>query len=371
VNAEADHAVTPQLLALYRDAVENNAQEAWARLETLAACQTPHASLMLADAHGRARRFAQAITTIERAPELANHSGAWLVAGINHIHLGDMAAAYACLRRSLRIDWRNHDAHRMAWTALEGMGRLGEAASAVKQFLRDVPLPPRDAATRRALPHVTLCAIDCVQPALAERALRLSMQGLDFAAVKLLTSLNHRAAGIDAVTIRSLTSTPDYSAFVLRELPRYIDTDFVLLVQWDGYVMQPGAWRDEFLHYDYIGARWNAGQVKNLGPNGQYDVGNGGFSLRSRRFLDAIASLTRDVDTDDLHPEDAVACRYLRPHMEERFGIRYAPAHLAECFSFEHTPAAAPTFGFHGLINLAQALATPAFSRFDFLEHSA
>ena len=58
-----------------------------------------------------------------------------------------------------------------------------------------------------------------------------------------------------------------YSEFVIRELHKYVDTSHCLLVQWDGYVLNPKSWLPQFLDYDYIGAPWN-GNV----------VGNGGFS---------------------------------------------------------------------------------------------
>ena len=33
-------------------------------------------------------------------------------------------------------------------------------------------------------------------------------------------------------------------------------TPHVLLIQWDGFVVNPSAWSDEFLDFDYVGARW-------------------------------------------------------------------------------------------------------------------
>lgn len=43
---------------------------------------------------------------------------------------------------------------------------------------------------------------------------------------------------------------------MIKELNKYIETDYVLIVQYDGFILNPKAWMDEFLEYDYIGAPW-------------------------------------------------------------------------------------------------------------------
>ena len=63
-------------------------------------------------------------------------------------------------------------------------------------------------------------------------------------------------------------------------LKKYIDTDFCLIIQGDGFVIHPENWTDEFLKYDYIGAPW-----RNLAHYSFIRVGNGGFSLRSKKLL--------------------------------------------------------------------------------------
>src|SRR6185503_18873241 len=112
-------------------------------------------------------------------------------------------------------------------------------------------------------------------------------------------------------------------------------------VQWDGFVIDAGSWREQFLEFDYIGAPW-------LQFADGYDVGNGGFSLRSRRLLEACAG----ADFIPSHPEDVAICRTNRPMLEKMHGIRFADAQLAETFAFERT-APRPSFGFHGAFNLA------------------
>ncbi|RVU46169.1 DUF5672 family protein [Rubrivivax rivuli] len=201
---------------------------------------------------------------------------------------------------------------------------------------------------RLALPQVTLCIVDTRAPALAAESLRHSMAGIDFGRVLLFTRGWQPPAplpGIAVVEIAEITSGADYSRFVLRDLPPHIHTPFVLVTQWDGFVRQPEAWTDEFLEYDYIGAVWPDQ------PEGR-NVGNGGFSLRSQKLLQA----GRDARITELHPEDLVLGTTHRAMLEAEHGVRFAPPALAHRFAFENRPPRGPVFGFHGPYNLPRVL---------------
>ena len=209
--------------------------------------------------------------------------------------------------------------------------------------------------TRLALPQVTLCAIDDRSPGLALQALHRSMEQVDFARVLLFThapqpSLELR--GVEAVDIAPVRSSREYSRFVLRELPRHIDTGFVLVSQWDGFVRDASAWTPEFLQWDYIGAPWIDA------PAGQ-TVGNGGFSLRSQRLLRAGS----DERLSDFHPEDLALGQTYRALLEREHGVRFAPEALAARFAYENAPPRGPTFGFHGPYNLPGVLDAETLSR--------
>ena len=93
--------------------------------------------------------------------------------------------------------------------------------------------------------------------------------------------------------------------------------------------------------YDYIGAVWPQFP--------ETPVGNGGFSLRSRRLLDAM----QDPDAVIRHAEDKCIAITNRRLLEGKHGIRFAPAEVAEQFSVERTPWH-PAFGFHGFFNFAE-----------------
>lgn len=153
---------------------------------------------------------------------------------------------------------------------------------------------------------ITLCCVDCVNHELAIQALNKSKEKCDFDRVLFLTNREFTLPGIETVEISPIRSRQEYSMFVLHKLHHYIDSDFVLLVQWDGYIINPNAWTNDFLNFDYIGAVW--GHHKD-----GFKVGNGGFSLRSRKLLLA----TREIPLDEELVEDELIGRKYRPMLEE------------------------------------------------------
>lgn len=211
-------------------------------------------------------------------------------------------------------------------------------------------------ATMLNLDQVTLIGIDCVDFSRLQLAADISCAGINFGAVKLLTS--QPTDDPRAVAISAITSIDAYSQFCLRELHRYIDTPFALIIQYDGFVLWPAAWDDSFLLYDYLGApiltgAWAYG--RGMVPEheiGNLVVGNGGFSLRSKKLLELTAALIADGSFDPAGPEDWVQCYTNRGLLESR-GIRFAPTNLAEHFSFEGRSKDyyvwQNSFGFHSL----------------------
>lgn len=172
---------------------------------------------------------------------------------------------------------------------------------------------------RPTLKDVTLVAVDTTAKAiLGERAILKSMEQCEFGAVKLLTD-NPKLQF--SAPIPKITDMEGYSRFCIKELHKHIQTSHCLLVQHDGYVLNGNAWTPEFLKYDYIGAPWGG---RNL-------VGNGGFSLRSRRLLKECANPRYN---DSPHPEDDFICRRHRADLEAA-GLVFSPKPLADRFAVE------------------------------------
>jgi len=147
----------------------------------------------------------------------------------------------------------------------------------------------------------------------------------------------------------------------VQQTNKYILDDFCLNVQHDSTIIDIGKWSNEFLSYDYIGAVWPmeiiqasdmvAGRIEEI-PN---VVGNGGFSLRTRKFVEESAKLSWQHKNEDLN-----ICVFNYDKMTSA-GIKFAPPHLAAQFSKEHpTPHGVfartllfsyNSFGFHGEFN--------------------
>jgi hypothetical protein len=200
--------------------------------------------------------------------------------------------------------------------------------------------------TKPLLSEVTLVAVTSVAFEATVDALRKSMRQATFGRVLFLSDRRPAVPmeGIEWVAINPMRSRADYSRFMLHELARFVDTKHVLCTQWDGFVLHGDAWRPEFAEYDYIGAPW---------PHfaDAYRVGNGGFSLRSRRLLEAC----EDIPCDGLHAEDVLIGRVHRERLEA-LGIRFAPEELAAEFAYERTAPTGHEFGFHGAYNLVEHL---------------
>lgn len=200
------------------------------------------------------------------------------------------------------------------------------------------------------LPDVTLCCVDTRSVPQALYALRQCMAQARFGRVLFLgpkpdASQGQPPDGVDWITIPTLTGIQDYNRIMLCELAAHIRTSHVLIVQWDGFVTHPELWRQDFLSVDYIGPPWYHGGHPGL-------VGNGGFSLRSKRLLDTVASLE---DLDTVEPEDRVICVQRRDELEREHGIRFAPLEMAQDFGCEYG-AYRPSFGFHGMHNFAHVM---------------
>jgi len=202
------------------------------------------------------------------------------------------------------------------------------------------------------LEGVTLCAAASVNVAATLMALRRCLDQVEFGSCLFFTDarIDPQDNRVKIISIAKLNSATAYSRFILKKLPDYIETDHVLIVQWDGFIANAGAWDPDFLTWDYIGAPWPQ-------FDDGHDVGNGGFSLRSRRLLQACT----DANFRFEHPEDVAICRINRPFLEREFGIRFCDKETAERFATERTGMSQRSFGFHGIFNMIPVLGIDGF----------
>ena len=183
----------------------------------------------------------------------------------------------------------------------------------------------------------------------------------------------------------------EYSLFVVYALHQFIDTEFAIIVQEDGWVLNGEAWSDEFTNYDFIGAPIHLARVTDeSGQSKVYqgfgwthfsnnenckieNVFNGGFSIRSKRFLEAparfgipytipapigIGNFPKVLKWEDEgNQEDAQIFLYMRDSLE-KVGMKFPTIDIAKYFSFEHlTPS------IHENIDISKVLGHHAYLR--------
>ena len=113
------------------------------------------------------------------------------------------------------------------------------------------------------LPNVTLVSIDTTKEIdKTLRALYTSMSGINFGAVKIITTKkqieNNYSLVDDGIVLEEpvvdIKNYNDYNHYVIHDLHNHVNTSHCLLVQPDGFVLFPEKWNNEWLKYDYIGA---------------------------------------------------------------------------------------------------------------------
>jgi len=195
------------------------------------------------------------------------------------------------------------------------------------------------------------------------RSIKHSMKGVSFGVVKIIAPaqslelISQDCEGIELIECEPLDRI-GYARYSVEKFNDHIDTDYCINVQEDGGIINPDLWMDAFLEYDYIGAPWlNNPSFSNL-------VGNGGFSLRSKKFLETAAKLTYEPEPAGpgawCAPEDWFTCVKNHDHMKLH-GIKFPSPRVAAQFSVEHPlpfhyydredVSTYGSFGFHASFN--------------------
>lgn len=156
------------------------------------------------------------------------------------------------------------------------------------------------------------------------KAINYCLKNTKFKSVKLLTSkrnFKNLDSQVEVIKIKPISTIQEYSKFMIFDAINYIDAKYILTIQYDGIIVNPKKWTNDFLKYDYIGGPWQ-NQV----------VGNSGFCLRSKRFLKIVIDNSR-ILKKGYFPDDVILSRLDTKKALMRFGIKYAPYELACRFS--------------------------------------
>lgn len=211
------------------------------------------------------------------------------------------------------------------------------------------------------LSSVTLFCADCVNAERAIVAIERCKAAVNFGAVKFLTSLPTEYPHVEIPRIQSLVH---YSVFMLKHCVDFVDTEKMLVIQHDGYILNPQAFNPAWLNLDYIGPLFLQNGLK-----GEERVGSGGFSLRSRLLMQYVKDHTPPWNGTYEHAgavqnevglyEDGVISFKFRRHLEE-LGYQYGTMEEAYKFAqggWPQTVSPDPTdqscyvdrpFGYHG-----------------------
>ena len=213
----------------------------------------------------------------------------------------------------------------------------------------------------KKLPNVTYLTImgrekpvDKENHELVNRIVKLASNWFEFGSVKLLSAQDKNQCVLDEkiefVKIDPMQAV-DYNRFCVEDLHKYVDTEYVILFQTDGFILCGENWDDKFLDYDYIGSPWPFV----FGDNKYYRIedfgtkypehfechhlcGNGGFSLRSKKFLELSSKLKYNPQTPvvsyDFNPEDVFLCLDNYQYFIEN-GCKFGEGEVGFKFSYE------------------------------------
>lgn len=190
---------------------------------------------------------------------------------------------------------------------------------------------------------ITLVAIEFQWYELTRYAIERSLEHIDPREILVISDkeIYHGARHVICPPVNGIA---EYANIMLKGVGEHVNTGHALYVQWDGIANNRTQWTDDFLKYDYIGATWP------WEPEGK-NVGNGGFSLRSKKLLDACNDSSITLTAQTAIAEDSIIGSQKRTYLEQRYGVQFAPTQMARQFSFE-LGEYTPSFGFHGLWNV-------------------
>lgn len=206
----------------------------------------------------------------------------------------------------------------------------------------------------RLLDDITLININTIDPKTSVDVLNFCSNSFTFSNVILFSNSipENITSNIEYVKV-DISKVYDYNKFILQNLCDYVNTTYCIIVQNDGFIINPHLWSDDFLNFDYIGAPWSIHQMKVWNRTNR--IGNGGFSLRSKRLLE----YTKKLGNIDFNLEEDVITSLL---LENNKNFNLPTIKIAAKFSLEthlddHPNDLTKCFGFHGK-HLVKSVAT-------------
>lgn len=163
---------------------------------------------------------------------------------------------------------------------------------------------------------------------------------------------------VDNIPINKMNYS-EFNNFCFRVVPFFVKTEFALYTQTDGFPLNPHLWKDEFFQYDYVGAPWPNYWIKQIywvdGLTGYPYGGNGGFSLRSKQFMQLSSQLDYAIGWN----EDEYLC-FEKINLFLEKSIKFSNIEIGKQFSLEsnwsdHHNDLNQVFGFHNRDRVTEA----------------
>jgi hypothetical protein len=209
------------------------------------------------------------------------------------------------------------------------------------------------------LKNITLAAMSSIDIDKTIKALEYSSKDINFYEVKLISDIAIKHEYIKHEHIDKITNIEQWNQNIFFNLTNYINSDYVILIHDDGFIVNADSWRSEFFDYDYIGAPWAYCDNCFITKYGEHiRVGNS-VSLRSKKLIDIPKKLKIPWQKfENNYNEDTQICVHNRQYFLDN-GIKFAPLEVAKYFSHETylpellniKPFAFHNYGYPGHIN--------------------
>ena len=204
------------------------------------------------------------------------------------------------------------------------------------------------------LSNVSLVIIDVQCPELAYLALRDSVKDISFGEIIICSDTDLKFPGAKWVEVSKWDSLYERVKWFWYSLPNHIHTDFMIEVQWDGWIVDAQMWTDEFLEYDFVGAPW--------WYDDKLNVGNG-CALRSVKFMKYLQEHQKEFPLKHAKEDDLLG-RHYRRKLEKEAGLKWPTEQLASRYAFECTRPSHVSrhFMFHDSSNFPRVLSAKDFT---------
>jgi hypothetical protein len=185
------------------------------------------------------------------------------------------------------------------------------------------------------LNNVTLLTLSTIDIDAHIKALMYSSKDIEFGEIKVVTDKKpyNLPSKIKFEYTDHINNIDEWNHRIVYNLTDYVNTDYVILIHDDGFIVNPNSWKNEFLNYDYIGGAWNNKTfVDKYGK--QIRVGNS-VSLRSKKLLEIpkkfnMPWIPRQGNTN----EDTQICVWNRDLFLDN-GTIFADYEISKYFSHE------------------------------------